>query len=106
LYLGVHLIVELLRPDPPPHQVVPHGVGQGEVVVPRCRDVSVLHQREVQVAVEALLQLRHVLHAHEPPDADLLALLLVGEWGRHARRAAGPSGGGSGSQSVEAGRGE
>lgn len=58
---------------------------QGEVVIPGVGDVPVLHQGEVQVSIEALLQLRHVLHAHDPPDADLLALLLVGERSRHAR---------------------
>lgn len=83
LYLRVGLIVKLLRPDPPPHQVIPHGVGQGEVVVPGRGDVPVLDQGEVQVAVEALLQLRHVLHLHDAPDADLLALLLVAQRFRH-----------------------
>lgn len=77
-YLWVGFIVKLLRPDPPAHQVVPHGVSQGEVIVPGRGDVPVLHQGEVQVTVEALLQLRHVLHLHDAPDADLLALLLVG----------------------------
>lgn len=85
LYLRVRLIVELLRSDPSAHQVVPHRVRQGEVVIPGGRDVSVFHQSEVQVAIEALLQLCNILHSHDPPDADLLALLLVGEWGRHAR---------------------
>lgn len=82
-YLRVGFIVKLLRSDPPPHQVIPHGVSQGEVIVPGRGDVPVLHQGEVQVAVEALLQLRHVLHLHDAPDADLLALLLVGQRFRH-----------------------
>lgn len=84
VYLRVGFIVKLLRSDPPPHQVIPHGVSQGEVVVPGRGDVPVLHQGEVQVTVEALLQLRHVLHLHDAPDADLLALLLVGQRFRHA----------------------
>lgn len=81
--LRVGFIVKLLGSDPPPHQVIPHGVSQGEVIVPGRGDVPVLHQGEVQVAVEALLQLRHVLHLHDAPDADLLALLLVGQRSRH-----------------------
>lgn len=91
LYLRVGFIVKLLRSDPPPHQVIPDGVRQGEVIVPGCGDVPVLDQGEVQVAVEALLQLRHVLHLHDAPDADLLALLLVGDRCRHGwAGAAGP----------------
>lgn len=83
-YLRVCLVVKLLRPDPSAHQVVSHGVGQGEVVIPGRRDVPVFDQGEVQVAIEALLQLGHVLHSHDAPDADLLPLLLVGERSRHA----------------------
>lgn len=82
-YLRVGFIVKLLRSDPPAHQVIPHGVCQGKVIVPGRGDVPVLYQGEVQVAVEALLQLRHVLHLHDAPDADLLALLLVGQRRRH-----------------------
>lgn len=82
-YLRVGLIVKLLGSDPPPHQVIPHGVGQGEVIVSGRGDVPVLDQGEVQVTVEALLQLRHVLHLHDAPDTNLLALLLVGQRFRH-----------------------
>lgn len=78
-YLWICFIVKLLSSDPSPHQVIPHSVSQGKVVIPGCCNVSVLHQGEVQVTVEALLQLGHILHPHNPPDADLLALLLVGE---------------------------
>lgn len=61
---------------------------QREVIVSGRGDVPVLDQREVQVSVEALLQLRHVLHPHDAPDADLLPLLLVAQRGRHAAAAA------------------
>lgn len=83
LYLRVCLVVKLLRPDPSAHQVIPDSVRQGKVVIPGRCNVPVLDQGEVQVAVEALLQLGHVLHAHDAPDADLLALLLVGERSGH-----------------------
>lgn len=79
LYLWVCLVVKLLSSDPSAHQVIPHRVRQGKVVIPGCRNVPVLHQGEVQVAVEALLQLGHVLHPDNAPDADLFAFLLVGE---------------------------
>lgn len=82
-YLWVHLIIKLLRSDPSPHQVISHGVGQGKVIIPWRCNVSVFHQSEVQVSIKALLQLCHVLHSHDPPDTDLLALLLVGERCRH-----------------------
>lgn len=64
-YFGIRLIVVLLGSDPPANQVVSNRVGQSEVVVPFGRHISVLHQRKVEVPVEVLLQLGHVLHAGE-----------------------------------------
>lgn len=87
LYLGVCLVVKLLRPDPSAHQVIPDSVSQGKVVIPGCCNVPVLDQSKVQVAVETLLQLGHILNTHNAPDADLLALLLVGERSGHGDRA-------------------
>lgn len=82
-YLRVLLVVVLLGADPAAHQVVPDGVGQGEVVVPGRRDVAVLHQSEVQVSVKAPLDLRHVRQPRNAPHADLLPPLLVAERRRH-----------------------
>lgn len=76
-YLGALLVVVLLRADPAPHQVVAHCVRQREEVVARGGHITVLDQCEMQVSVEALLQLGHVLHAHDAADADLPPLLLV-----------------------------
>lgn len=78
-HLRVCLIVKLLRPDPSAHQVIPDSMSQGKVVIPGCCNVPVLDQGEVQVAVETLLQLGHILHTHDASDADLLALFLVCE---------------------------
>ena len=78
-YLGARLVVVLLRADPAPHQVVAHRVRQREEVVAGGGHIAVLDQREVQMPVEALLQLGHVLHAHDAADADLPPLLLVGQ---------------------------
>lgn len=83
LYLWVCFIVKLLCSYPSPHQVISHSVGQGKVIIPGCCNVSVFHQSEVQVTIESLLQLCNILHSNNPPDADLLALLLVGERFRH-----------------------
>lgn len=52
---------------------------QREEVVAGGGHIAVLDQREVQVPVEALLQLGHVLHAHYAADADLPPLLLVSQ---------------------------
>lgn len=82
-YLRVLLVVVLLGADPAAHQVVPDGVGQGEVVVPGSRHVPVLHQREVKVSVKTSLDLADVSEPGDAPDADLLPLLLVGERRRH-----------------------
>lgn len=78
-YLGALLVVVLLRADPAPHQVVAHRVSQREKIVAGGGHIAVLDQREVQVPVEALLQLRHVFHAHDAADADLPPLLLVSQ---------------------------
>lgn len=58
-------------------------MGQSEVIIPGSRYVPVFDQGEVQVSVEAFLQLRHILQLNNPSDADLFALLLVSERGRH-----------------------
>lgn len=87
LYLWVCFIVKLLCSDPPPNQVISHNVSQGKVIIPGSCNVSVFHQSEMQVSIEALLQLCDILHSHNPPDADLLALLVVGERCCHAGRA-------------------
>lgn len=55
-YLGVFLVVVLLRPDPSANQMVAHGVGQGEVVVPFGRHISVLYERKVEMAVKISLE--------------------------------------------------
>ncbi len=82
-YLGVLLVVVLLGADPAAHQVVPDGVGQGEVVVPGRRNVPVLHQGEVKVSVKTPLDLHNVPEPGDAPDTDLLPLLLVGQRRRH-----------------------
>jgi len=69
----------LLCPDPAAHQVVPHGVGQRKVVIPLGGHDAILHQREVEVAVEVGLQLRHVLHAGQATHRDLLLAIMVGQ---------------------------
>jgi hypothetical protein len=78
-YLGTLVVVVLLCTDPAPHQVVAHCVRKGEVVVAGGGHIAVLDQSEVQVTVETLFQLGHILYAHDASDADLPSLLLVGQ---------------------------
>ena len=59
-YLGVFLIIALLGADPASSQLFSNGVGQGQVVVPGGRHAPVLHQGQVEVPVEAVLDLRHI----------------------------------------------
>lgn len=82
-YLGVPLVVVLLRPDPSRGEVVPDGVGEGEVVVPGSGHVPVLHQRVVEVAVKGLLHVGHILHLSDAPHGDLLPFVQVALRGGH-----------------------
>lgn len=82
-HLGVFLVIVLLGADPAAHQVIPHRVRQGKVVIPRRGHVPVLHQREVQVPVEAFLDLGHVSETRDTAHADLFALLVVAQRLRH-----------------------
>jgi hypothetical protein len=75
-YLWIRLVVVLLRPDPPGREMVLDSVGEGKVKVLSRRLVSVPCERVVQVAVEGLLYVRHVLHGRDRAYRDLLAPLL------------------------------
>lgn len=78
-YFGVFLIVVLLSSDPPANQVLPHSVGQGEVVIPPGGHISVLDQREVEMPVEILLQRRNVFDAGESSHGNLFLSIVVGQ---------------------------
>lgn len=58
-------------------------MGQGEVVVPRRGDISVLDQGEVEVTVEVPLDSRNVFEPRDAAHANLFTLLLVAERRRH-----------------------
>lgn len=73
----------LLSPDPPANQVVPHGVGKREVVIPPGGHIPVLDQRKVQMPVEILLHLRDVLDACEASHRNLFPPVVVGQRLRH-----------------------
>lgn len=71
-YLGVILIVGLLRPNPSADEVVSHGVGDGEVEVERGRGMSVLHLGVMEVTIELLFHCRHIFQLGDPTDGYLL----------------------------------
>ena len=63
--------------------MVLHRVGQGEVVVPLSGDMSVLDDGVVEVPVEALLDVGHILDLGDAAHRDLLPLVLVRDRGAH-----------------------
>lgn len=71
-YLWVHGVVVLLRPDPFPDQMVPHGVCRGLVEVELGGYVAVFDQGVVQVPVEASPDGGHVFQLGKMPHRDLL----------------------------------
>ncbi|KAE8750216.1 hypothetical protein FOCC_FOCC003024 [Frankliniella occidentalis] len=59
------------------------GVGEREVVIPGGGHVAVLHQGVVEVPVECLLHVGHILHLGDAAHTDLLPLLDVSLGSRH-----------------------
>lgn len=90
-HLGVLLIVVLLCADPAAHEVVAYSVGQRKVVVSRGGHIAVLYECEMQVPVEVLLQVSHILHAGQASNTDLLSLLLVCQRPGHGCGRVGPT---------------
>lgn len=76
-YLGVLLVIILLCSDPSRNQVIFHCMGQGKVVIPRSGHIPVLNEGVVEMPVESLLDLGHVLNSRNAPHADLLPLITV-----------------------------
>jgi len=60
-----------------------HCVGQGEVVIPGSRDVSVLDDGVMQVPVEVLLDISNIFNLSDASDRYLFPLLLIRERSRH-----------------------
>lgn len=83
VYLGVLLIVILLRPDPAAHQMISDGVCQSEIIIPRGGHVPVFDEGEMEMPVEALPNLGHIAQAGDAPHADLLPFLAVGQGNGH-----------------------
>lgn len=79
-HLWVLLIVMLLGTDPTPHQIISDGVGKREVVVSRCRHISIFHNRVMQMAIKSLLEFDNIFHRSNTTNADLLSLLVVSLW--------------------------
>lgn len=76
----------LLRPNPFPDQVVPHGVRRGLVKVELGGYVAVLDQGVVQVTVEARLDGGHVFQLGKAPHRNLLLAVAWALWCSHLER--------------------
>lgn len=57
--------------------MVPDSVSKGKVVVPGCRNISILHQGVVNVTVERLLHFSDILYRDDPPHGDLLPFIQI-----------------------------
>lgn len=77
IYLGIFFIIILLCADPPWDEMIPDGVRQGEVVIPRRRNIPVLHQGVMDMTVKGFLHFSHIFHSNDTPYRDLLALLGI-----------------------------
>lgn len=73
----------LLGTNPSRYQVISDGVGQSEIVVSGCGDVSVFHQGVVNVPVKGLLDLINIIDFGNTPHADLFSSLNIRLWGCH-----------------------
>lgn len=82
-YLGVLLVIVLLRTNPSRHQVVPDTVGQGKEVIAGRGDIAILRQGVVKVSVEGLLEVPYILDVDDATHWDLLPLLVIGVCRRH-----------------------
>lgn len=78
IYLGVLIIVVLLGSNPARDKVVPHGVGQGKVVVSRSSDISIFHQSVMHMTIERPLHLSHIFYCYNTSHRDLLPLVGIG----------------------------
>lgn len=84
VYLGILVVVVLLRPYPLAHQVVANRVGHGLVEVVVGGYVAVLDEGMVEVAVEGPLDSCHVLQLRNVPHGDLLLSVAGALRGRHS----------------------
>lgn len=60
-YLGILLVVVLLRANPSRYEVVPDAVGQCEKIIASRSDIAIFRQSIVEVSVEGLLKIRYIL---------------------------------------------
>ena len=77
MYLGISFVIMLLSPYPPASEVVLDSVGKGKVEIFPSRIMTISAQSVVQMPVERLLHIRHVLHRSNSANRDLLSALLM-----------------------------
>lgn len=56
---------------------------QGKVVVARCGDITILDEREMEMAIEAFLHLADIFHLSDSAHRNLFTLVNVGNWATH-----------------------
>lgn len=76
-YLGILLVIVLLRTNPSRDEIVLDAMGQSEEVIAGRGDVTVLHQGVVKVPVEGLLKIADVLDVDDTAYRNLLPLLVI-----------------------------
>ena len=77
MYLGISFVIMLLSPYPPTSEVVLDSVGKGKVEIFPSRIMTISAQSVVQMPIESLLHIRHVLHRSNSANRDLLPALLT-----------------------------
>ncbi len=70
-YLGILVVVVLLRANPSSDQVVADSVGQRQKVVTRGGHISVLDQSVVQMTIEAVLDLGNIANCQGKAMTDV-----------------------------------
>jgi hypothetical protein len=73
----------LLGTDPSRDQVILHAMGQGEVVVARSGDITILDESEMEMAIEAFLNFAYILDLCDSTNGNLFALVAIANWTTH-----------------------
>lgn len=76
-YLWVLLEVMLLRANPSRDQMIFYAMSQSKIVVTGCCNITILDEREVEMAIESFLHFADVLNLCNAAHWNLLALVNI-----------------------------